>query len=117
MHFSDWGIWTRPELYSIVMVKVALSAQQARQEMSQAVDELLVLALAMGGSIEYCHGVGMRLSHLIRREHGMVLDVPKRVKESLGPHNLLNPGQLGLGRQVVKAGAAPFRCSHHEEVG
>lgn len=99
------------------MVKVALSAQQARQEMSQAVDELLVLALDMGGSIEYCHGVGMRLSHLMRREHGTGLDVLKRVKESLDPHNILNPGKLGLGRQVVKAGAAPFRRSHHEAVG
>jgi len=95
----DWGTWTCPELFSIVMVKVALTAKQARQEMSQAVDELLALAHDMGGSMEYCHGVGIRLSHLMRREHGTGLDVLQRVKESLDPHNILNPGKLSLGKR------------------
>lgn len=94
----EWGTWTCPELFSIVMVRVALRATRARQGMSQAVDELLALAHNMGGSMEYCHGVGIRLSHLMRREQGTGLDVLRQVKESLDPNNILNPGKLGLGR-------------------
>lgn len=96
VHPVEWGVWTCPELFSIAMVKVALTAEQARRELSQAVDELLALAQDMGGSMEYCHGVGLRLSHLMRAEHGVGLDVLQRVKESLDPHNILNPGKLGL---------------------
>jgi len=77
--------------------------------MSQAIDELLALAHDMGGSMEYCHGAGIRLSHLMGREHGTGFDVLQRVKESLDPHNILNPGKLSLGKQV--AGALPFNSA------
>ena len=71
--------------------------------MSQATDELLALAHAMGGSMEYCHGVGILLRHLMGREHGTGFDVLQRVKESLDPHNVLNPGKLSLEKQVAAA--------------
>ena len=105
----EWGTWTCPELFSIVMVKVALTAKQAGQEISQAVDDLLALAHDMGGSMEYCHGVGIRLSHLMGREHGTGFDVLQRVKESLDPHNVLNPGKLSLGKRVARA--LPFNSA------
>ena len=59
--------------------------------------------------MEYCHGVGIRLSHLMGREHGTGFDVLQRVKENLDPHNVLNPGKLSLGKQV--ASALPFNSA------
>jgi FAD/FMN-containing dehydrogenase len=50
----------------------------------------------MGGSIEYCHGVGVRLAHLMEREHGGGLEVMRSIKRALDPQGILNPGKLGL---------------------
>ena len=59
--------------------------------------------------MEYCHGVGIRLSHLMGREHGTGFDVLQRVKENLDPHNVLNPGKLSLGKRVARA--LPFNSA------
>ena len=45
---------------------------------------------------EYCHGVGVRLAHLMDRELGYGLEVMKRIKEALDPDNIMNPGKLDL---------------------
>ena len=61
------------------------------------VDEGSRLVIRMGGSFEYCHGVGLRLGGMMRAQHGRGLDVMKTLKEALDPKMLLNPGKLGLG--------------------
>jgi len=59
-------------------------------------DDTLMLAQDLGGSMEYVHGVGVRLAHLMAREHGSSLDVLRRLKHALDADGLLNPGKLGL---------------------
>ena len=54
------------------------------------------MAQEMGGAMEYCHGVGLKLSHLVQEEWGNRLDTVRRIKRALDPHNLMNPGKLGL---------------------
>jgi FAD/FMN-containing dehydrogenase len=89
---TQCGIWTRPELFSM-----ALHNPSGRLEiLADAVDGLLALAQDMGGSMEYCHGVGLRLAHLLERELGAGTTVLSALKHSLDPHNVLNPGKLGL---------------------
>jgi D-lactate dehydrogenase (cytochrome) len=46
--------------------------------------------------MEYVHGAGTRLAHLMQREHGAGLDVLRRLKAALDPAGILNPGKLGL---------------------
>jgi alkyldihydroxyacetonephosphate synthase len=46
--------------------------------------------------MEYVHGVGVALAHLIREELGPGLDVFRAVKGELDPSGRLNPGKLGL---------------------
>ena len=96
VHPVEWGLWTSPELFSMVMVKASLTPARAGQGLSEAVDEMLALAQSMGGSMEYCHGVGLRLAHLMGEEHGKGLEVMRGIKTALDPHNILNPGKLGL---------------------
>ena len=62
----------------------------------ETVDAVLRLAQQMGGTMEYCHGVGLKLSHLVLEEWGSRLDTARRIKRALDPHNLMNPGKLGL---------------------
>ncbi len=93
---TQCGIWTRPELFSM-----ALHNPCGRLEvLSDTVDRLLELAQDMGGSMEYCHGVGVRLAHLLDRELGVGTRILHALKRSLDPDYLLNPGKLGLGPDV-----------------
>jgi FAD/FMN-containing dehydrogenase len=64
--------------------------------MSATVDACLELATAVGGSIEYCHGVGVRLAHLMRAEHGPGLEALRALKRALDPRGILNPGKQAL---------------------
>ena len=89
----EYGIWCWPELFSVTMTA---DGADAREHLSRAVDELLSLTRDLGGSIEYCHGVGIRLAHLMEREHGSGLDVMRSIKRALDSHGILNPGKLGL---------------------
>jgi alkyldihydroxyacetonephosphate synthase len=57
---------------------------------------MLTLAQDLGGSMEYCHGVGIRLVHLMERELGAGFQVLKRIKEALDPAGIMNPGKLAL---------------------
>jgi alkyldihydroxyacetonephosphate synthase len=50
----------------------------------------------MGGIMEYCHGVGVKLNHLLARELGVGHDVIRQLKQTLDPNNIMNPGKLGM---------------------
>jgi alkyldihydroxyacetonephosphate synthase len=92
---SEWGLWNQPELVSLV-IHATTDTPAAVDRLRTAHDATIALAQDLGGSMEYVHGVGVRLSHLIGRELGTGLGVLRAVKEALDPDNLLNPGKLGL---------------------
>ena len=65
--------------------------------MGRAVDDILTAAQDLGGSMEYCHGVGLKLTHLMRRDRGDAgFEALRRVKQALDPQRVLNPGNLDL---------------------
>jgi alkyldihydroxyacetonephosphate synthase len=92
---TQCGIWTHPELFSM-----ALHNPGGRLGiLADTVDRLLELAQDVGGSMEYCHGVGVRLAHLLERELGAGTTILNALKRSLDPDYVLNPGKLGLERR------------------
>ncbi|MCS7275662.1 MAG: FAD-binding oxidoreductase [Dehalococcoidia bacterium] len=88
----EYGIWGRPGLFDVVMVQ----PEGDGDSLAEAVDELLVIAQDMGGSMEQCHGVGLKLLHLMEREHGLGLELMRAIKRALDPQGILNPGKLAL---------------------
>jgi FAD/FMN-containing dehydrogenase len=84
------GIWAQPEMFSFVL-------DGAARATDQTAEELILEAAALGGSIEYCHGVGLRLAHLMPRALGPAFPVLTRIKAALDPASVLNPGKQGLG--------------------
>ncbi len=90
---TEYAIWTEPELYSMLLVPGDLTKEG---DLPVAVDRVLMLAQDMGGIMEYCHGVGVKLSHLLAREMGMGQEVVAALKKALDPHDIMNPGKLGL---------------------
>lgn len=92
-----FGVWTQPELVSLEVVKpVGADRTVARIAVASAVDEVIRRALALGGSMEYVHGVGVKLAHLVTEELGAGLEVARRVKAALDSAGTLNPGKTGL---------------------
>lgn len=90
----DCGLWTAPDFFSASFVLPVAEGGQPR--LAAVVDELLHQVQDLGGSMEYVHGAGLRLAHLMQREHGSALDVLDRIKAALDPAWVLNPGKLGL---------------------
>jgi alkyldihydroxyacetonephosphate synthase len=90
---TQCGIWTRPELFSMAL----LNQSGGAEALADTVDALLALAQDTGGSMEYCHGIGVRLAHLLERELGEGVQLLRALKQILDPRHVLNPGKLGLG--------------------
>ena len=90
----EYAIWTQPELFSMLVVPAGSATDKSIDVMAEAVDEVLTLAQDMGGAMEYCHGVGVKLAHLLPREMGVGFDTAKAIKGLLDPRNIMNPGKL-----------------------
>lgn len=90
------AVWIWPECYSLVLYCSPVRDPAAAQTMRRTTDTILRRAQDTGGSIEYVHGVGVRLSHLVQRELGSGMAVLRSLKASLDPAGIMNPGKLGL---------------------
>jgi alkyldihydroxyacetonephosphate synthase len=90
------GLWGIPELLSVKFEHLAPNDPRSVDELDAGTDHGLRLAQELGGSMEYCHGVGLRLSHLMDAELGNGLDALRALKRALDPQGLLNPGKLAL---------------------
>ncbi len=91
----EWSIWARPEFLSFLIAQEQdAQTDDYAGDMGQVVDAVLSLAQRMGGSMEYCHGVGLKLAHLAESEHGSGLQMMRRLKRVIDSNNILNPGKL-----------------------
>ena len=92
----EWSLWARPEMLSFLFLEEEDAGGQTSSGMGDVVDRTLTLAQDMGGTMEYCHGVGVKLAHLMERELGSGMNAARKIKRALDPKNILNPGkQLG----------------------
>jgi hypothetical protein len=90
----EWSIWGRPEFFSFLIVERDDAGEPLSLNMAETVDEVLGLAHRMGGTMEYCHGVGLKLSHMMDSELGTIAPAARRIKTAFDPNNILNPGKL-----------------------
>ena len=93
-HVHQTGLWAHAGLFSLVYSGGDVGA------MAETHAQLLELAQDADGAMEYCHGVGLRLAPLMRREHGSGLAVLRRIQRELDPNGIMNPGKLGLWDRV-----------------
>ena len=94
LHLEESGLWTHPGLFSL---RFSLEEGRAPTEtLEEMVETLLRLVQKMGGAMEYCHGVGVKLAPLMAEELGVGLEIMRRIKGVLDPNNIMNPGKLGL---------------------
>lgn len=96
IRIRESGLWTQPEMFSMSLVIEDPDTANSQRILQDGVEEMLRLAQQMGGSMEYCHGVGLKLAPLMVEEHGYGLDVMRDIKKTLDPNNIMNPGKMGL---------------------
>jgi FAD/FMN-containing dehydrogenase len=96
VRLQESGLWVHPELFSMRLGTEDDGANQAQLRLEETIEELLRLAQTMGGSMEYTHGIGVKLAPLMAEEHGYGLEVMRRIKQTLDPNGILNPGKMGL---------------------
>ena len=100
----EYCLWSRPEFFSMLVVPSGSRRvagrdgydPEVRANLAAGVDEVLTLAQDMGGIMEYCHGVGIKLNHLLGREMGASREVLRNIKQALDPAGIMNPGKLAL---------------------
>jgi FAD/FMN-containing dehydrogenase len=96
VRLQESGLWIHPELFSMRLGIEEDGTHGAQLALQETILELLQLVQAMGGSMEYTHGVGLKLAPLMANEHGYGLEVMRRIKRMLDPHSIMNPGKMGL---------------------
>lgn len=96
VRLQESGLWVQPELFSMRLGSEEDSTPDAQLALEQAIEELLRLVQRMGGSMEYTHGVGVKLAPLMVEEHGYGLEIMRQIKRALDPNNIMNPGKMGL---------------------
>ncbi|HEX2999835.1 MAG TPA: FAD-linked oxidase C-terminal domain-containing protein [Armatimonadota bacterium] len=85
-HIGDGNIHTAPV--------INLDNQAEVERANALADDIHRLAIAMGGVTTGEHGVGAVRNQYALDEHGEAALVMKRLKETLDPQNIMNPGKL-----------------------
>ena len=94
LRVTECAIWGEPEMFSIIAIDPSESAD-GWERMRETSDAMITTAIGMGGTIEYCHGVGIRLRHLMPAELGQGSTALLRaIKNAVDPAGIMNPGKL-----------------------
>lgn len=93
---AEFGLWGGPELVSVAYADPTGNPEEERDraKLADVSDTLLRAALRVGGALEYCHGAGLKLRHLVPEALGEGLPVLRALKGALDPRGVLNPGKL-----------------------
>jgi FAD/FMN-containing dehydrogenase len=90
------GLWQGPELLSLVLSSRAAEPKVATRKLWRTSNLIVRHAQDLGGAMEFCHGVGMKLAHLMEREHGVGVEVMRQLKRAVDPLGIMNPGKASL---------------------
>ena len=91
----EYAIWGRPDLFSVV-VTCPDEDKVDRSRAAETSQRLLSMAQDLGGSMEYCHGVGLKLRSMMPRELGQGMTALREIKRALDPANIMNPCKMSL---------------------
>src|SRR5687768_9023337 len=93
MHFSHWYAWGTMIYGRFVVPDGGPDALALHDRIWE---DGMTAALDAGAVMNDHHGVGLKLGPYMRRQHGASLDAIRAIKTALDPHDVMNPGKLGL---------------------
>lgn len=96
-HFSHWYEWGCMLYGRFIIDNPPQDPHEAIALYNKIWDMCIRAAIANGGVINEHHGVGLKLGRMMPDLYGPAFDVLKRIKDSLDPLGIMNPGKMGFG--------------------
>ncbi len=96
-HLSHWFPWGVMVYDRFIIEEPPWDPQEALALHNEIWNVAVRTSIACGGVLNEHHGVGLKLARLVREQYGTAFQVLEALKQSLDPHNILNPGKMGFG--------------------
>ena len=95
-HSSHWYDWGAMNYSRFIIDNPPADPEEALRVHNQIWNTGVRAALANGGVLNDHHGVGLKLSRLVREQYGPAIQVLQALKEKLDPNGIMNPYKMGL---------------------
>lgn len=95
-HSSHWYDWGAMNYSRFIIDNPPKDPEEALRVHNQIWNAGVRAALANGGVLNDHHGVGLKLSRLVKEQYGPAMQVLQALKKELDPNGIMNPYKLGL---------------------
>jgi len=95
-HCSHWYEWGTMLYDRFIMDNPPEDPKEALLLHNKIWNAAVRAALAHGGVINDHHGIGLKLSRLMKEQYGPAMQVMEALKHGLDPNGIMNPYKLGL---------------------
>ncbi len=95
-HCSHWYEWGTMIYDRFIMDKPPADPDEAIRLHNRIWNAGVRAAMENGGVINDHHGIGLKLSRLMKEQYGPAMQVTEGLKKALDPNGILNPYKLGL---------------------
>lgn len=96
-HFSHWYDYGVMVYDRFLVENPPYDAGEALKLHNRIWNRAVRLSLAHGGVLNEHHGVGLKLTRLVREQYGNAFQMLEALKNALDPNHILNPGKMGFG--------------------
>jgi alkyldihydroxyacetonephosphate synthase len=96
-HFSHWFHWGVMLYCRFIIENPPEDAEEALRLHNRIWNTAMSAVLANGGMINEHHGVGLKLSRYMRRQYGDAWPFMLKLKKTIDPNGIMNPGKVGFG--------------------
>lgn len=96
-HFSHWFHWGVMVYTRFIIKSPPEDPTEALRLHNRVWNTAMEAVLANGGMVNEHHGVGLKLSRYMRRQHGSAWDLLESIKGAIDPNGIMNPGKVGFG--------------------
>jgi alkyldihydroxyacetonephosphate synthase len=96
-HFSHWFHWGVMLYSRFIIEEPPEDAQEALRLHNRVWNAAMQAVIANDGMINEHHGIGLKLSRYMRRQYGDAWPLMLRLKKTLDPNGIMNPGKTGFG--------------------
>ena len=95
-HSSHWYEWGCMNYTRFILDNPPADPEEAIRLHNQIWNTGVRAAMENGGVINDHHGIGLKLSRLMKEQYGPAMQVTQGLKKALDPNGILNPYKLGL---------------------
>lgn len=95
-HFSHWFPWGVMVYDRFIIDEPPQDPHEALQLHNRIWTAAARTSLANGGMLNEHHGIGIKLGRHMREQYGAAWPALDRIKRSLDPNGIMNPGKMGF---------------------